>query len=255
MRHAFAILAFALLACGASAAAPADHPDLPPAAPWPNEEPREIKTRNDLVDFHHSWPLEAFSIPALNARLESEASEARAQLLSNAREDKGQRGRNERFARHESRTVWSVVSDNSRLLSLTAEIDTFAGGAERTSLYDSILWDRELDREIEVADLFVNADSAFSIMQVAYCREFSRQRVERGGEPADSEDCRAIEDLVVAPLEPAGGRGRIDRFRVLIDPYGAGSITGGSYQVDVPVTDQLRALIKPEFAVFFARPN
>ena len=243
---ALCLLALASMATISEAQAP-----MPPAPEWPNEEPREIKAKSDLLDFVYSWPLEALSIRELDAHFEAEAAKARTQAIATAREARSEGGKG-RFPRHESRTIWKVVSDNSRLLSLVADVDIFVGGAERGSLYDAMLWDRQLARAIEVGDLFENADSAFSTMHPLYCREFSRQRVERGGDPVDSDECRPIEDLIIAPVEPNGGYGYIDRFRVLMDPYAAGSSTAGRYEIDVPVTDALRRLVKPEFQVFFA---
>ena len=226
---------------------------LPPAPAWPNDEPREIKARSDALDFLYSWPLEAFSIPKLNAHFESEAAKARAQALATAREDKAERGKGSPFTRHVSKAMWRVVGDNPRLLSLAAEIDIFAGGAERNSLFDALLWDKQLDRAIEVDDLFDDPDIAFTAMSHAYCRELDRLRAARGAEA--SGECRPLDEQIIAPVEPGGsGNGRFDRFRVLLDPYTAGSRIGGSYEVEIAVTDQVLRLVKPEYATFFAKP-
>ena len=226
---------------------------LPPAPEWPREEPREIETKGGGLDFHYSWPIEALSIPELNAHFEKEAADSRARALSTAREARAEGGK-VRAERHESRTVWKVVSDNSRLLSLVAESEIFVGGAERSLLYDTLLWDRQAAKAIDVSDLFENADTAFSTMFPLYCREYSRLRVERGADPVDSDACRPIEDLQIAPVEPGGGRGNIDRFRVLLDPYAAG-LPNRRFEVDVPITEALRRVVKPEFQVFFARSD
>src|SRR5688572_7101532 len=136
MRTRSAALLLLALACAAQAAEPgggvplaalAQAPALPPLHPWPNDEPREVKVRNDLLSFVYSWPIEAFSIPKLNAHFEAEAARAKAQALATAREDKTERGKDAPFGRHESSTVWKVVSDHSRFLSLAAEIDIFVG--------------------------------------------------------------------------------------------------------------------------------
>src|SRR5688572_14790826 len=129
-------------------------PALPPLRPWENEEPREVKVKNNLLAFEYSWPLEAFSIPKLNAHFEGEAAKAKAQAIETAREDKADRGKDVPFTRHESSTVWKILSDQPGLLSLAAEIDIFVGGAERSSLYSAILWDKKLERPIEVGDSF-----------------------------------------------------------------------------------------------------
>ena len=228
-------------------------PPLPPATPWPREDAREIKATSGLLDFVYSWPVEAASIPKLNALFEAEAAKAKAQALSTAREDKAERGKDVPFSRHESKQVWTTVGDTSRLLSMVAEIDVFVGGAERNSLFGAKLWDRKLDRAIEIEDLFDDPDIAFTAMNQAFCRELDRQRVSRGGEA--TEECRPLDQQVIAPAISSGsGWGRFDRFRVLIDPFNAGSLIEGSYQVDIPITDQVRSLVKPEYATFFAKP-
>src|SRR5687767_13269700 len=154
-----AAFALCLLALASIAAAFEAQAPLPPAPEWPNEEPREIKAKSDLLDFLYSWPLEALSIPELNAHFEAEAAKARTQAIATAREARSEGGKG-RFPRHESRTIWKVVSDNSRLLSLVADVDIYVERAERSSWYDAMLWDRKLAKAIEFGELFENADSA-----------------------------------------------------------------------------------------------
>src|SRR3546814_12391324 len=66
-------------------------------------------------------------------------------------------------------------SDLPRLLSLAAQVATFTGGAHGNTVFDSILWDRTLGREIEPADLLRDPAAAFSTIGEIYCRSDERR--------------------------------------------------------------------------------
>jgi hypothetical protein len=48
-----------------------------------------------------------------------------------------------------------------------------------------------------------------------------------------------------------GPSGRIETFRVLIEPYAAGSYAEGTYEIDVPVSDPVLRLVRARFGTAF----
>ena len=48
-----------------------------------------------------------------------------------------------------------------------------------------------------------------------------------------------------------GPSGRIETFQVLIEPYAAGSYAEGTYEISVPVSDAVLALVRAKFGTAF----
>ena len=63
-------------------------------------------------------------------------------------------------------------------------------------------------------------------------------------------ECPPLGDQVVVPVD-ADEDGRFERLRVLLGPYAAGPYAEGSYEVDVPVTGEMRALVKAQYRESF----
>lgn len=255
---------FALAACSDDAAQTAASPrpggDAQATAPAPPSPPpaaaRLVDDESELLDFTYGWPAEAAAIPKLRARFEADLGERRTESLAFAREDKAGRGEDIPFNGHYFSKTWQTYGDGGRLLSLAAEIGTFTGGAHGNALWETILWDRSAGKEIEVAALFTDPARAFAAMTPAYCRSLDAQRAEKRGEttpltgPEWMVQCRPLAEAVIAPVD--GNRdGRFELFRVLIAPYEAGPYAEGSYEVDIPVTDAVRALLHPGFGGSF----
>lgn len=219
---------------------------------------REVKESDDLLDLTYSWPAEAAAIPALAARLEAELVRDRSEALDYAREDKAGRSADAPFNGHYLAKQWTVQGESARLLSLAAEVATFTGGAHGNMVYDQIIWDRSAGRAIEPADLFVDPEAAFAALSRIYCPRLDAQRAEKRGEtlPLEGEgwsiDCP---DLAKQRLVPAGKDGRFTTLLVLLPPYEAGAYAEGSYEVEIEVTDPVRALIKPEYRAEFGSLN
>lgn len=228
----------------------------PVAPPAVKAKARAVEEKNELLEFTYGWPGEAAAIAALNARLESELERDRAEALGMAHEDRAARPPEAPFHGHYLAKEWKSYGDTPRLLSLAAQVATFTGGAHGNTLFDSILWDRILDRAIEPADLFTDAAAAFAAIRGAYCAALDRERVEKRQEPLplEGEDwligCPALAEQAIVPVD-GDGDSRFELLRVLIPPYEAGPYVEGTYEVDVPVTDPVRDLIKPDYRAAF----
>lgn len=239
-----------------SAAAPPSQaaPPVPEAAE--QFSGRRVVEQNDLIDFTFAYPSAASAIPGLRVRLEGDLAKLRAESTATAEEDRASRPPDFPFNGHYFHQEWAVAGASDRLLSLSAEVATFTGGAHGNSVFDAILWDRAADHAIEPANLFTDADAAWAAMTPIFCDLLDHQRAEKREEslPLTGEGwmvaCPKLAESVVVPVD-SDGDGRFDRFDVLLPPYEAGPYAEGSYEVGLVVTDALRSLIKPEYAPSF----
>lgn len=241
----------------ADSAAPEPQAEVPqPPVPPAPADGRRVEDKNDLLEFTYAWPAEAAAIPALAARFEQDLERQRRDAAEGANADKEARGADAPFHGHYFSQVWTLQGDSPRLLSLAAEIGTFTGGAHGNSGYEALLWDRESDREVNFADLFAETKAAIEALRPAFCRTLDGQRAEKRGEtlPLQGEgwmvECPELGEQAIAPAD-TDKDGRFDRLRVLIGPYTAGPYAEGSYEVELPVTDAVKALVKPEFSRAF----
>ena len=221
------------------------------AAPAPAPPPEKlVEEKSELLEFSYGWPAEAAAIPKLSAQLEAEMAKLRTEATATAREDQSGRTPDYPFNGHYLSKVWKSYGNGRRLLSLGAEVSSFTGGAHPNSNYDALLWDRKADAPMTVAGLFTDRARAFAIMGETYCTRLDRERAERREEelPLKGEgwmvECPPLTEQVIVPLD------RDDRvfesLMVLIGPYGAGPYAEGSYEIEIEMTDELKALIRPE---------
>jgi hypothetical protein len=255
MIRAFAVVILLCASCSGgeeATKAPAKQQNSGAARPLATAPPEKLVEENsDLLEFTYGWPSEAAAIPRLVAQLETEMARLRTEAKATAKEDKAGRTADYPFNGHYLSKVWKTYGNGRRLLSLGAEASSFTGGAHPNSNYEALLWDRKADAPITVAQLFSDPALAFSTMSKTYCTRLDRERAERREEelPLKGEgfmvECPPLAEQVVVPLD------RDDRvfesLLVLIGPYGAGPYAEGSYEVDIEVTDAIKALIRPEF--------
>jgi hypothetical protein len=229
----------------------------PAAAPQSNAEAKAVAERTDLIEFSYAWPAAASAIPALNARLETELATDRNEALAIARDDKDARaGQEYPFNGHYFRKEWTVEGETPALLSLTAEVETFTGGAHGNQGYDSILWDRRAGQAIAFGDMFTSAPAALETLTKAFCPALDKARAEKRQEtlPLKGDDwmttCPDIGKQTLAPVDE-NKDGRFETLRVLIAPYEAGPYAEGSYEIDIAVTSAIRSLMKRDYADMF----
>jgi hypothetical protein len=217
-------------------------------------KPRLIEEKGDLLEFTYGWPAEADAIPTLKRRFEEDLATQRKQALASAREDFAVHGKNAHEG-HSYRQVWETFGSNPLLLSLASEIGTFTGGVHGNATYTPLLWYRSADREIKVEELFGDSERAFNAMTAPYCAELGRQRAEKRvglpqGALTPAEACKPLEEQAIVPVD-ADRNGKFERMRILIGPYGAGTYVEGTYEIDIPITPQIRGLLRPEYLSAF----
>ena len=232
MKAAFALAAIALLAPAVAAS-----------------EPVKVERDSDLLEFSFEWSSEAAAIPSLDSRFRADMSAAFGQAEQYAREDKALTREQERdFNRHYYSAAWETAGQSQRLLSLEGTIETFTGGAHPNHDFKAILWDRSLDRQVGVADLFAVSEDFETLTRTAYCAALDRERLDRReGEKLGGEfdECPKFSDLAIAPVDD-DKNGRFETIDFVAPPYVAGPYAEGEYVVALPVTEALIGALKPD---------
>jgi hypothetical protein len=215
--------------------------------------PHQVVRNRPGLDFRYEWPAEAAAIPALDMRLSDDAKRQLADAQDGAAEDKKQYVQEGRgTVRDLSLTKWAASGESARLLSLRSDYEVYTGGAHPNYNVSSLLWDRQLNRQIEFGGLFNVADSYAPILQSAYCHKLYDSRTKRNGERTGEvfEMCPKFSDLAIIPTDH-DRNGRFDEILVVASPYTAGSFAEGEYDIALPVTPQLVAAMKPEYRSSF----
>lgn len=213
-----------------------------------------VSSRSDALDFSYSWPAQAAAIPALNRRFRADMEKTRAEALRNARGDMASARQDRRpFHSHEFSRSWTAAGDSGQLLSLESKTSFFTGGAHPNSGVDSLLWDRQANREIGVADMFDPPTRFAELVSFAYCQALDAERLKRReGAKLDGEfdQCPNLSDLALVPTD-ADADHRFESIRFIASPYVAGPYVEGEYDVPLPVTSPLIAAMKPEYRASF----
>lgn len=232
-------------------------PEESEAPPAPAGQDRKVKESNDRYEFEYNYPAAADAIPALKAVLDADLAEQRAQLVTESREaaeDAKKSGYP--FNAHSFSADWQVVTDLPGWLSLSATVSTYEGGAHPNHVFDAKLWDKTANREVAVLDLFTSKAALAKAIGPAFCDAIDSQRAEKRGERIDRDsgamftDC--LDPLDYTVILGSAGKVGFDRIGVLVPPYEAGPYAEGSYEVTLPITAKLIALVKPEYRKFFA---
>lgn len=227
------LVAMALFACGAAEA-------------WPVK----IERDSDLLEFTYEWSSEAAAVPALDRRFRAERAKAYRDALANARQDQLLARQQKRDYNQESYSMhWSTAGQTSRLLSLQSQLGTFTGGAHPNSNNGALLWDRRLSQQLSMDDLFLRRQAFGALTRIRYCTLLAAERQERRkGEKfgGDFDQCPKYSELAIAPVDKDKD-GRFDTIAVVASPYVAGPYVEGEYEIEIPVTRQLIAGLKPAY--------
>ncbi|MEO6224318.1 MAG: DUF4163 domain-containing protein [Sphingomicrobium sp.] len=214
-----------------------------------------IDRSTSALQFTFAWPVEAARIPALDRRFRGELAKALSQARASAVADRQLAKQQQRdFHAHLYAMNWTTAGHTPRLLSLVSQVATFEGGAHPMTNYNGLLWDRRLNRQIAVSDLFLHASAFAALTRAPYCAGLDRERAtKRQGAPAglpEFDACPKFSELTVAPVDGDHDQ-RFDTFEFIAAPYTAGPYVEGQYTVKVPVTARLIAAIKPAYRTAF----
>lgn len=266
MRAALLLLpAFALSACdllgGGKGEAGGKEPAAATATPTPgpsDAKPEALKVSEDteLYSFDFAYPVEVAAIPELKERLDREMATAREKLLSQAKAAQAD-AREQGFpynAYAEGRN-WQVVANTPRFLSLSASVYSYTGGAHPNSGTTALVWDREAKRALTPMDFFTSAEALEEAVRERYCAALDKERGQRRGPEGDKVEgefgqCPPIKDLTVL-LGSSNGK-KFNRLGLVADPYVAGPYAEGDYDITIPVTEQVLAVVRPAYRDVFA---
>ena len=268
-RNAIPILAGALLLAGCSEDRPtkadkvaaASVPGAPPQGAADeaakNAAASNVSESDELVEFASAYPVEAARIPELAKALDGDREAKREALIAAARRDKDAAEKDGYpYRKHSHRQTWQRVTSTPRFLSLSAEIETYSGGAHGMQTFDTLIWDRNRRKQMKPLDLFQSSAAFDAAVRDAFCAGIKRAKAAKGIEEAP--------DSVFAKCPPASAQtvwlgssdGRyLDRLTVAIAPYEIGAYAEGSYKVNLPMTGALVKVVKDEFARDFLPIN
>ena len=243
----------------AAAAVPGAPPDGAADVVAKNAPASAVKERNDLIEFAYAYPREAAAIPELAAWLDGDRVAKRDALIAAAQRDKAAAEKGEfPYRAHSHLQAWQRVTNTRRFLSLSAEIETYMGGAHGMTGFDTLIWDRNRRKRLKPLDLFTSGEAFDAAIRDTFCAGIKRAKAAKGI------TAEAAPDSVFAKCPPASAQtvwlgssdGRyLDRMTVAIAPYEIGSFAEGSYKINVPVTGVLVRAVKDEYARDFLPIN
>ncbi|HEV2598548.1 DUF3298 and DUF4163 domain-containing protein [Sphingopyxis sp.] len=263
-RNAIAILAGTMLVTGCSEDRPTTEekvaaasvrgapPDGPADIAARNAPASKVSEDNDLVEFAYAYPRDAASLPELAAFLDSDRATKRDALIAAATRDKeaAEKG-GFPYRRHSHLQKWQRITSTPRLLSLSAEIETYMGGAHGMTSFDTLIWDRNHRKQRKPLDLFKSGEAFDAAIRDAFCAGIKRAKAAKGIVADEAPDspfakCPPASAQTVW-LGSSDGR-YLDRLTIAIAPYEVGPFAEGSYKINLPVTAGLVGAVKEEFA-------
>ncbi|QZH76511.1 MAG: DUF4163 domain-containing protein [Erythrobacter sp.] len=217
---------------------------------------RQVSEETDTFLFEYAYPAEAGEIPGLAAWLDLRLDRQREALAREASDGRDQaRDNGFPFNKYSSGTAWEVVADLPGWLSLSANLDSYQGGAHPNYGFDALVWDKENDRPLEPVSFFASAEALDAALGERLCEALNAERAERRGEPVE-EGSDGTFDTCIKPdetnvlLGSSNGR-HFDRVGIQIAPYLAGPYAEGAYEFTFEVDDDLLAIVRPEYRVAF----
>ena len=236
----------------AAAAVPGAPPSAAADAVTKNAAASTVRENSDLVEFTYAYPREAAVIAGLAAWLDSDRATKRDALIAAAQRDKAAAEKaGFPYRAHSHLQTWQLVSNTPRFLSLSAEIQTYTGGAHGMTSFATLLWDRNRARRLQPLDLFTSGEAFDAAIREPFCAGIKRAKAAKGivreeelGSPFANCPPASAQTVWIGSSD---GR-YLDRMTIAIAPYEIGPFAEGSYKVNVPVTGALVAAVKPEYA-------
>jgi hypothetical protein len=218
--------------------------------------PGYVRINHDstALQFEYQWSNEAAAIPALDRNIRAKAEAAYRQALKAARADQAMARKDKRpFHQHFYDVSWNTSGRTPRLLSVVAVIETFTGGAHPNHNFAAELWDRRIGKPLALTSLFLRPSAFQTLTRAAYCKALDKERrSRRNGEKlyGEFDECPKYSELTIAPRDRQPN-GRFETIEFIAAPYTAGPYAEGEYGIDLPVTRQLIAAIKPVYRASF----
>src|SRR5690606_7171132 len=113
----------------------------------------QLSEDSDALAFSYGWPAVVTDDPVLEREMRSRLDAAQAQAESYLADDRGSRPADAPVNPHHYAAQWRVDGGTAALLSLSATIETYTGGAHGNLHYAALLWDRAAHAPVEAAGL------------------------------------------------------------------------------------------------------
>ena len=210
-----------------------------------------VESKTPDYTFTYRYPAAASAIPTLKSWLDADRAAIRAEVARDSAAFRRETTANDfPFRQYESSTVWQVVTETPRLLSLSAEIYEYTGGAHGSPGFRATVWDKTSRRRVASEAMFSSGSAIQSAVGDAFCAALDRERARRRGTPvvrgSDSfSTCPRVADATL--ILGSSNRRTIDRFGFLVGPYVAGPYAEGSYDLTLPVTPAVLNAVRAEY--------
>lgn len=211
-----------------------------------------VEQTDETLDFAYGYPAEAAAIPALAAKLDADREKIRASAASDAAQGMADAKANDYPVRqHIAKQIWQKVADTPRFLSLSAEAESYTGGAHGLIAFAAMLWDRQKNAEVDPKDIFTSASAFDLAVKNPFCAGIIAAKKKKGVEIDTSAD--SVFDLCPRASEQTVWLGSSDgktlnRMTIAIGPYVVGPYVEGVYHIDIPITPEIARVVKPEYA-------
>lgn len=194
------------------------------------------------------------AVPALVKRFTAEMRKQKAATVEGGKEHNAERKRRgDPAVGYMHSTAIETEGQSPRLLSLRIDVGDYTGGAHPNSGTTALLWDRRLGKEIAIGDLFLRKTAFANLTRPSYCKALDKERLKRReGEKIGGQfdECPKFGELSIMPRDEKRN-GRFDTIAFVASPYVAGPYVEGDYELELPVTPQLIAAMKPLYRPSF----
>ncbi|VXC77529.1 conserved exported hypothetical protein [Sphingomonas sp. 8AM] len=214
----------------------------------------KVAEKTAALDFSYAYPAAAARIAPLRRWLEADRARLRTRAAGLAAEDRRDTAKSKfPFHRHDATREWKVVTETPRLLSLSGESYSFTGGAHGNTVLEPLVWDKATARRVDPRAMFESPAAMQRVLGAGWCAWLKGERRRRLGNDPGADDifpCPPVSDLTVLP--GSTHRRAIDRIGLVAGQYVAGSYAEGMYEMTVPVTPAVLAIVRPEWRGVFA---
>lgn len=214
----------------------------------------KVAATTATLDFSYVYPDAAARIAPLRRWLDIDRARLRKQGETLAAEDRSEAKRSGApFHQHEASREWKVVTETPRLLSLSSVSYAFTGGAHGYTQTGALVWDKRRARRVDARSLFLSGNALQRTLGARWCQWLRHERARRLNVDVVDDPvfpCPPIAKLTL--LLGSSDRHAIDRIGLVADQYVAGAYVEGTFEMTVPVTPALLAIVRPEWREAFA---
>lgn len=213
-----------------------------------------VAEKTAALDFSYRYPAAAARIAPLRRWLDADRARLRCHAAKMAAEDRRNAATSKfPFHRHDAAREWKVVTETPRLLSLSGETYRFTGGAHGNTVVGPLVWDKAKAQQVDPRAMFESPAAVQRVFGAGWCHWLKGERRRRlGSDPGNGDifPCPPVAELTV--LLGSTDRRAIDRIGLVAGQYVAGSYAEGMYEMTVPVTPAVLAIVRPEWRGVFA---